>query len=156
MSKPEVQGQFVTEAYQAEGEQGLIDFYRKWADDYDKEMLALGYISPWTISALLADHLSDTNAPILDLGASNMVTFTEDGGDRAGVHARNDLGAYLTILESSEYENETTGLSFSPDGKAMYVAYQVDGLLFEIRREDGLPFYGRSLNVAYHATTTVE
>ena len=85
---------------------------------------------------------------------SNLLFFTEDGGGRAGVHARNELGAYLTILESSEYENETTGLSFSPDGKAMYIAYQVDGLLFEIRREDGLPFYGRSLNVAFHAATS--
>lgn len=93
---------------------------------------------------------------ILNDDVSNLLFFTEDGGDRAGVHARNDLGSYLTVLESSEYENETTGLSFSPDGKAMYVAYQVDGLLFEIRREDGLPFQGRSLNVAYHASAGVE
>lgn len=93
---------------------------------------------------------------ILNDDTSNLLFFTEDGGNRAGVHARNENGEYFTILDSSEYENETTGLSFSPDGKAMYIAYQVDGLLFEIRREDGLPFYGRSLNVAYHATATVE
>lgn len=84
--------------------------------------------------------------------SNDLLCFTEDGGNRAGIHARNAAGAYLTILESDEYENETTGLSFSPDGKAMYIAYQNDGLLFEIRREDGLPFYGNSLNVAYHAT----
>ena len=48
----------------------------------------------------------------------------------------------------------------------MYVAYQGDGspealeqnkvgYLFEIRRDDGLPFYGRTLNVAYHAEATL-
>jgi len=47
----------------------------------------------------------------------------------------------------------------------MYVAYQGDGslqaletnkvgYLFEIRREDGLPFNGRTLNVAYHVQAT--
>eukprot|EP00977_Amphora_coffeiformis_P016670 scaffold5220_cov188-Amphora_coffeaeformis.AAC.2 len=94
----------------------------------------------------------DDNGTTLPSNYDDLLFFTEDGGIRAGIHARNAAGAYLTILESDVYENETTGLSFSPDGKAMYIAYQNDGLLFEIRREDGLPFYGNSLNVAYHAT----
>ena len=93
---------------------------------------------------------------------SNLLFFTEDGGRYAGIHARNENGDYLTILESPTHFPETTGLSFSPDGKAMYIAYQGDGseqaleenkvgYLYEIRREDGLPFNGRSLNVNYHA-----
>lgn len=93
---------------------------------------------------------------------SNLLFFTEDGGPAAGIHARNEKGEYLTILESNTYFPETTGLSFSPDGKFMYVAYQGDGTpqaeegtkkgyLFEIRREDNLPFNGRTLNVNYHA-----
>lgn len=91
---------------------------------------------------------------ILNDKNSHLLFFTEDGSASAGIHARNENGNYLTILESPSYQAETTGLAFSPDGKAMYVAYQVDGLLFEIRRQDGLPFDGRTLNVNYHAADT--
>ena len=95
---------------------------------------------------------------------SNLLFFTEDGGPYAGIHARNERGEYITILESPTHYPETTGLAFSPDGRRMYVAYQGDGgadalesnkigYLYEIRREDGLPFNGRSLNVNYHANT---
>lgn len=78
--------------------------------------------------------------------------FTEDGGTDAGVHARNRLGQFFTILESSQYSDETTGLSFSPNGKHLYIAYQDDGLLFDVTRIDGLPFSGNTLNVKYHNT----
>jgi hypothetical protein len=99
---------------------------------------------------------------ILNDEDSNLLFFTEDGGRYAGIHARNENGEYFTILESPTHWPETTGLGFSPDGKAMYVSYQGDGspqalpsnqigYLYEIRREDGLPFYGRSLNVHYHS-----
>jgi len=82
-----------------------------------------------------------------------LLYFTEDGGRRAGVHGRNSKGQFFTILESRDYaEDETTGLAFSPDGRFLYVAYQWTGLLFEIKRRDGLPFQERSLNIKYHAT----
>jgi uncharacterized protein len=80
--------------------------------------------------------------------------FTEDGGSYAGVHARLADGTFVAILESSQYTDETTGLAFSPDGKRMYIAYQDNGLLFEITRQDGLPFYATSLNVKYHSLTS--
>lgn len=81
-----------------------------------------------------------------------LLYFTEDGGQFAGVHARNRHGQYLTILESHVYTNdETTGLAFSPDNRFMYVAYQKIGKLFAIFRQDGLPFDAVSLNVKYHA-----
>lgn len=83
-------------------------------------------------------------------GKSELMYFTEDGGRLAGVHARNSRGQYLTILESSDYSDETTGLSFSPDGLHMYFAYQDDGVLFDVTREDGLPFHGQSLDVKFH------
>uniref|UniRef100_A0A7S4NFI5 SMP-30/Gluconolactonase/LRE-like region domain-containing protein n=1 Tax=Odontella aurita TaxID=265563 RepID=A0A7S4NFI5_9STRA len=76
--------------------------------------------------------------------------FTEEGGRDAGVHARDKRGRYYTILESPVYQDETTGLAFSPDGKHMYVAYQKNGILFDLWREDGLPFHGLTLNVKYH------
>jgi len=40
---------------------------------------------------------------------SNLLFFTEDGGGRAGIHARNEQGDYLTIMESPTYFPETTG-----------------------------------------------
>lgn len=82
-----------------------------------------------------------------------LVYFTEDGGQLAGVHARNIQGQYITILESYKYTDETTGLSFSPDAKHFYVAYQDNGMLFDITRTDGLPFHAKTLNVKYHNNT---
>jgi hypothetical protein len=77
-----------------------------------------------------------------------------DGGKDAGVHARDRDGLFYTIIESPQYGNadETTGLAFSPSGKRMYIAYQISGILFEITREDGLPFHARSLHIKYHNT----
>jgi hypothetical protein len=82
----------------------------------------------------------------------DLLYFTEDGGKYAGIHARNRRGQYLTILESYKYDDETTGLSFSPDNMHMYIAYQDNGLLFDITRMDGLPFTAKVLNVKYHNT----
>ncbi|GAX27142.1 hypothetical protein FisN_13Lh308 [Fistulifera solaris] len=78
--------------------------------------------------------------------------FTEDGSASAGVHARNRAGQILTILEGPNYSNEVTGLAFSPDNTRMYIAFQDDGILFEIVRQDGLPFTARSLNLRYHSS----
>jgi len=78
-----------------------------------------------------------------------MLYFTEDGGDKAGIHARESTGAVHTILEGL-YKPETTGLSFSPDGKRMYFAFQEDGLMFEIQRLDQKSFHATALNVKSH------
>jgi hypothetical protein len=32
----------------------------------------------------------------------------------------------------------------------MYVSFQHNGMIFDIWREDGLPFHGKTLNVKYH------
>lgn len=92
-------------------------------------------------------RLFDDNIVDVD---DTLVYFTEDGGRLAGVHARNVEGQFFTILESRRYRDETTGLSFSPDAKHLYVAYQDNGLLFDVTRSDGLPFYAKTLNVKYH------
>lgn len=81
---------------------------------------------------------------------SGLLYFTEEGGKDAGIHARDQFGRFFTILESPQFVDETTGLSFSPDGKHLYVAYQENGLLFEVTREDGYPFDAKSLDVKYH------
>jgi len=84
-----------------------------------------------------------------------IVYFTEDGGENAGVHGRDAQGRYFTILESPVYNDETTGLAFSPDGKHMYLAYQKNGLLFDIWRNDGLTFSKKHLNIKYHSEETL-
>eukprot|EP00980_Cylindrotheca_fusiformis_P014209 scaffold3741_cov127-Cylindrotheca_fusiformis.AAC.1 len=82
---------------------------------------------------------------------NNLLYFCEDGGERNGVHARDVNGWYFTILEASTSElTDNSGLAFSPNGKHMYVAYQHEGTVFDVWREDGLPFYGKTLSVNYH------
>ena len=80
-----------------------------------------------------------------------LLYFTEDGGKYAGVHARNRLGQFFTILEGSRCEDETTGLAFSPDGVHLYVAFQEKGELFDVTRDDGMPFHFKTLNIKYHS-----
>jgi hypothetical protein len=83
-------------------------------------------------------------------GSRNLLYFCEEGGKENGIHARDENGWFYTIAESDELEDETTGLAFSPNGKHMYVSYQHTGIIYDIWREDGLPFHGKTLNVKYH------
>jgi hypothetical protein len=110
-----------------------------------------GTYANYTTKSGLFDGQSDQIVRLVDDEAlDSILYFTEDGGTYAGVHGRNQAGQYFTILESHEYPDETTGLSFSPDSKHMYIAYQDNGFLFDISRTDGLPFNARTLNVKYH------
>jgi len=81
---------------------------------------------------------------------NGLLYFCEEGGNENGVHARDENGWFFSILESDTLSDETTGLAFSPDGMHMYVSYQHNGIIFDVWREDGLPFHGRTLNVKYH------
>jgi 6-phosphogluconolactonase (cycloisomerase 2 family) len=83
-----------------------------------------------------------------------LLYFTEEGGGNAGVHARDHLGRFYTILESPVYKDETAGLSFSPDGRFVYVAYQGNSLLFTIWRRDGLGFHEAQLDIKFHAAVS--
>ena len=84
------------------------------------------------------------------IGEEEMVYFTENGGEDAGIHGRDSRGRYFTILESPVYKEETTGLAFSPDYMHMYLAYQMNGFVFDVTRMDGLPFNGKTFNLQYH------
>lgn len=84
------------------------------------------------------------------IGRSNLLFFTEDGGDRPGIHARDSAGRFYTILEGIE-DDESTGLALSPDSKSIYFAMQKAGLIYEVKRTDGLPFDAKTLNIKYHA-----
>ena len=79
-----------------------------------------------------------------------LLYFTEDGGATAGVHARDGRGRFYVVVDGWGREDETTGLAFSPDALHLYVAWQEAGMVFDITRQDGLPFHAKTLNVKYH------
>ena len=81
---------------------------------------------------------------------ADLLYFTEEGGVDAGIHARDEYARFYTILESQVYPGETTGLSLSPDGRFMYVAYQDVGKVFCTWRRDGRPFGAEHLDVKFH------
>lgn len=81
-----------------------------------------------------------------------MPSSKQEGGKNAGIHARDSQGRFFTILESPVYEDESTGLAFSPDGMHLYVAYQRNGVLLDVWRKDKQPFTTKTLNIKYHNT----
>jgi len=115
----------------------------------------LTYSNHSTVSGLF-DGSPDQMKRILDDNPSDLLYFTEEGGVNAGVHARDENGRYFTILEGPDYIDETTGLAFSPDGRHLYVAYQKNGLVFDVWREDGLSFGSKTLNVVLHRWTRAD
>ena len=86
------------------------------------------------------------------MSSKDLLYFTEDGGKTPGIHARDVMGRYHTVLESPEYNDETTGLGFSPYGQFMYVAFQRTGLLFAVWRKDGFSFHAAHLDIKYHSS----
>ena len=111
----------------------------------------LTYTNQTTKSGLF-DGTPDQLQRIIGHDTKEMLYFTEEGGRDAGVHCRNELGHFFTLFEATDYEDETTGLAFSPDGRHLYVAYQDTGILFDITRTDLQPFQAQTLNLKYHAT----
>lgn len=107
------------------------------------------YTNQTTVNGLF-DGKPDQMQRILD-DPNDILYFTEEGGVDAGVHARDSIGRFYTILESPVYTDETSGLAFSPDAKHLYIAYQATGKLFDIWRLDGLPFTAKKLDVKHHA-----
>ena len=82
------------------------------------------------------DHLIVTSS------TSGVLILTEDGGTTPGMFAY-DGSKYLSYFESNYSGDEITGIAFSPDRKFLFAAVQSQGLLFQISRDDGLPFEGR-------------
>ena len=106
---------------------------------------ALTYTSVSTATSVLPgggqfdaqpDHLIVTSS------TSGVLILTEDGGNTPGMFAY-DGSKYLSYFESNYASDEITGIAFSPDRKFLLAAVQSQGKLFQIKRDDGLPFEGR-------------
>ena len=83
-----------------------------------------------------------------------LLYFLEEGGNNpAGIYARDSNNQYYTVIEGGNSSTrETTGLSFCDNGKRMIFAFQEEGILYEVMRDDNEPFYGKTLNVKYHSS----
>lgn len=46
----------------------LASSYDEWAESYDADMLAIGYLNPAIVCGLVARHVADLDGPILDAG----------------------------------------------------------------------------------------
>lgn len=74
-SKIRPPGKFVEEAYGLDDKESMVDFYQKWADDYDRQMLDnLKYLSPALIAQILMRFMPDREAPVLDIGCGTGLT----------------------------------------------------------------------------------
>jgi predicted TPR repeat methyltransferase len=103
---------FVDEAYHLEDTEQMAEFYRKWARDYDRQMLDLrGYTSPATIAAMLARELPQKDAAVLDIGCGTGLTcrlLAEQGYDRLDgldlsqdmLNVANERGIYRKLLQA--------------------------------------------------------
>jgi len=103
---------FVDEAYHLENSDEMAEFYRKWARDYDRQMLDLrGYTSPATIAEKLVLHLPQKHAAVLDVGCGTGLTcrlLAEQGYDRLDgidlsqemLNVAHERGIYRSLLQA--------------------------------------------------------
>lgn len=75
MPDPKGPSEFVDAAYHLDDEASMVDFYRKWAADYDHQMLdELGYTSATKIAQQLTQYLPDTQSTVFDIGCGTGLT----------------------------------------------------------------------------------
>ncbi len=54
--------------YAAASDEELAEAYARWAADYDRHTVAMGYCLPWLIAAWIARHVPKGAGPLLDAG----------------------------------------------------------------------------------------
>lgn len=61
-------GDHLKRAYASASERELADAYARWAADYDRETLAMGYCLPWLIAGWVTRYVPAGAGPLLDAG----------------------------------------------------------------------------------------
>ena len=110
---------YLDKAYAARDQDVIRGLYDDWAENYDQDIAALGYATPLRAAAVLADHLSDKSAAILDIGCGT-------GLSGAALHA---VG-FTTI----------DGVDVSPAMLAEAEKKSIYRKLLEVEATDPLPF----------------
>ena len=59
---------WLEQVYHAPSRDDLTRLYDEWAETYDEDMQAVGYVHPAVIAGLTSRYVSDPTAPILDAG----------------------------------------------------------------------------------------
>ena len=126
---------------------------------YALDLDAMTYEVEDTGARLFGDRYFEAQPDQILRGMNNgYLYFTEDGGDRPGVYARDGEGNYYTIFKAASREkyrdDEAVGLAFSPDGRRLYAGFQDAELLMEFERKDGFPFDGVAVQLDYHGSYT--
>ncbi len=103
---------FLQEAYALVTESDTLDFYDRWADDYDAQLeRGLDYIAPSELARTLAKHQASGDVPILDVGCGTGLTgcclkeigfSTIDGLDfsTAMLGKAREKGVYRKLIEA--------------------------------------------------------
>ena len=58
----------LADVYHAASQDELVKTYDQWAANYDADMQSIGYVHPAVMAALVARHVKNTEAAILDAG----------------------------------------------------------------------------------------
>ncbi len=129
-------GGFLDDAYELDGSEATQAFYGEWAETYEAEIKANGYVTPTRCAAALAAHAADAGAPLLDLGcgtglsgeafraagfavidgtdfSAEMLAYARD---KPGVYRRLTLGDLTRPIpaDPGEYANVAAVGVFSP------------------------------------------
>ena len=93
---------------------------------------------------LIGDGHIDGEADQLSMISDNILYFAENGGTQPGLYGRNlnerTSFAVFKAIGAEYSDDDVTGVAFSPDFKRLYVCFEKLGAMFEIQRQDGLPF----------------
>ena len=132
MSAAKGPSKFVDAAYHLDDEADMVNFYRKWAADYDHQMLdELGYTSQTRIAQQLGEYLPDTASTVFDIGCGT--------------------GLSCVFLAEMGYTN-LDGIDLSPDMVRVAKRYCVDrfeATLLDARSGERIsPYYAPSKKLA--------
>ncbi len=166
-------GRFSAEKYypNVEGidyEDGMLYFVsKKTLKLYVLDLESGTYVSSSTNDYSLLSGEFKHSPDQLVRNTGNFLYFTEDGGKTPGVYAIDADGQSYAIFEAYDemyFNDETTGLAFSPDGKRMYACFQDCGCevsgekdcgcLLAFWRDDGRSFDGSTMSLKYHTSET--
>lgn len=106
-------------AYAARASEDLAQTYAGWANDYDRELLSLGYCLPFIVAGFIARHVKPSDGALLDAGCGTGLS-----------------GPILAALGYHELE----GLDMSPEMIAHAAARGCYGALTQAMLGKTLPY----------------